>query len=110
MSIKTTGRELKAFWNDDSVWPGESHVDGVSLTVNGKDHGSEAVDVLADDDHVVLNDGYFCDENDEGESLLTVFRRWRKKQTVRTTLVEYPEGKLEEVKAALKAVGAKVIS
>lgn len=105
MSIKTTGMELKAFWNDESVWPADSYVDGVYLKVNGKDSDSEDIGVLNDSDQVVLEDGYFCDANDEGENLLTVFKRWRKKQTTTYLSVSCPKNLEEAVRAAIKAAG-----
>lgn len=107
--MKTTGAELKAFWKDESVWPGDSYVDGVYLKINGADGSSEDVEGMKDDDKIDLVDGYFCDQSDEGESLLTVFRRWRKKQATEMLLVEIPKGKLEELKTALKAIGGKVL-
>ncbi|GLF57956.1 hypothetical protein VNPA152081_18120 [Pseudomonas aeruginosa] len=105
MSIKTTGLELKAFWSDESVWPADSYVDGVHLKVNGQDDNSEDIEALNDADQVVLEDGYFCDANDEGENLLTVFKRWRKKQNTSYISASCPKELEEAVRAAIKAAG-----
>ncbi|MEZ6723129.1 hypothetical protein [Pseudomonas aeruginosa] len=105
MSIKTTGIELKSFWKDDSVWPDDSYVDGLYLKVNGQDADSEDIEALNDADQVVIEDGYFCDANDDGESLLTVFKRWRKKQTTVYISASCPKELEEAVRAAIKSAG-----
>lgn len=109
MSTKTTGIELKAFWDDPSAWPADSYVDGVHLKVNGVEKGSEDINELNDTDQVTIVDGYYCDPNDEGESLETVFRRWRKKRDTVYITVACRRGEEELVKAAAKAAGGRVV-
>lgn len=106
--MKTTGLELKNFWKDDTAWPSGSFVDGVYIKIDGRDGTSDEVETLDDSASVVLVDGYFCDPDGEGENLLTVFRRWRKKQNTEFALVEFPKGKIEELKLIMKSFGGNV--
>jgi len=53
-------------------------------------------------------DDEFWPDGDEGPSLETYFRRWRKKQTTTFLTVECDHTKLEAVKAAIKAAGGKI--
>ena len=113
MSVKTTGAELKRFYNDTEFWPEEAdyyHEDEV-IVVNGvepKDFETVNIEDLAGNDQVTLSGG--CVYNAPGEpSFETYFKRWRKKQATATLIVEAPKERAEEIAELIRNAGAKVI-
>ena len=106
MSIKTTGKEFKAYYSDPVFWPdGRFHDDG-RIIVNG-DEETDPMEA-ADDATIVIDGGTVYDGNysNEGESMQAHFRRWRKAQTVEFVVVEIPKGtsaQLHEFVKTLKA-------
>jgi hypothetical protein len=110
--IKTTGAEIKAFWNDQTYW-GECAVEEEVVTVNGKEIAEGEFDTrdLLDNDRVTIDGGFVWDQRDEFEfdcDLSTFFRRWRKQQTTAFLAVEVPKEKADAVRAAIVAAGGKV--
>lgn len=107
--IKTTGAEYKRFYNDPAAWPDDSWHEDETLIVNGDEWTLGVVDI-PDDAVINLSGGVvFGLPNGTEASLEAYFKRWRKRQTTTTFLVECDMDKVDEVKAAVKAAGGKVV-
>lgn len=119
MATKTTGAELKAFYNDDSYWQKDSgpvdddiwHEDLV-LKVNGVVQPSEfsiSVD-LKDEDQVIIVDGLIMSRQPEfkNRSFETFFKAWKKQQSIVYLAVTVPIEKMEAVRAAILAAGGTI--
>jgi|SRR5690554_2512159 hypothetical protein len=118
MATKTTGLELKTFYADEQYWnpviEGEQvelwHEE-LTLTVNGKKpDGEVAIESLADNDTVLLEYGSVLSAHPAGPTMSfeTFFKTWRKKQDTAYLSITVPKGKLDAVKAAVKAAGGKI--
>lgn len=109
--IKTTGAEYKRFYNDPTAWPDDSWYEDVELLVNGVELTPELGVVDIHDDAVINLSGgvVFGLPNGTETSVEAHFKRWRKRQTTTTFLVECDMDKVDEVKAAVKAAGGKVV-
>lgn len=113
MAAKTTGAEFKRFYDDPNIWPENGtiwHEEEV-VTVNGADSDSDCdFATIPDDASVVIEGGVvFGPEWDENNPTFEqYFKRWRKKQTTASLLVECDISKVDAVKAAIKAAGGRV--
>lgn len=119
MATKTSGAELKTFYNDDDYWlktPGSTSDDiwheDVVLMVNGVEQAEDfsITDDLKDEDQVTIVDGVIF-SNLEGfndRSFESFFKAWRKKQNTVYLSVTVPKDKLEAVRAAIKAAGGSI--
>jgi len=109
--IKTTGKEFKSFYEDDSVWIyGMYHEDEV-ITVDGKQREEYETDLMqiADASTMTISGGYVTNKNDdELGSLEGLFKKWKKKQTTAFLCVEIDLKKLEDLKVAVKNAGGKI--
>ncbi len=118
MATKTTGVELKAFYNDEDFW--KRSVDGkvwdiwhegLILLVNGQEQ-SEDFSIekdLQDDDAVTIPvGGLVYLPPDQDCSFESFFKKWRKQQNTAHLSVSVPKEKLEAVKAAIRAAGGSV--
>lgn len=121
MSINTTGRDFKRFYNDDAVWkpPGSkegAYFDDVAIYVDGndwEDTGKDYTDI-PDDAKVSFSGGsWYPDQTTaaqyEGRNFETVFKKWRKAQTHTTIIVEVALENIDAMKAAVTAAGGKVL-
>ena len=120
MPTKTTGNELKAFYNDDEYWrktpnSGSDDVwhEDLVLVVNGTEVGDDfsIQSDLMDGDQVTIMDG-FVTSNIAGfkeTSFESFFKAWRKKQNTAHLVVTAPKDKLEAVRAAILAAGGSVL-
>lgn len=107
--IKTLGAEFKRFYHDDQAWPDGAWHDDELLLVNG-DVWTQEVTEIPDDAIVNLSGGAVYDLPNGGEPSMELhFSRWRKRQTTTTILVECDLAKLDDVKAAVKAAGGRVL-
>ncbi|UBB18312.1 hypothetical protein [Comamonas odontotermitis] len=115
MTTKTTGAELKRFYNDPSFWlDGVWHEDVLILSKDGsqEDEISEIPDALA----VSIAGGVVFYSGpgrapwpgEDGTSFEAYFRRWRKTQNTAYGTLECPKDKLDAVLAAIKEAGGKV--
>lgn len=111
MALKTTGKELKAFLADDSIWPDASDNnvfhEEVTLMVGGVERDSDYLEKITDDEAVTITSGYvtsigLTQVDCTFESYL---KKWRKQQNTVFLSVSVPKDKLDSVKAAIKAVG-----
>ena len=107
--IKTTGSEFKRFYDDEASWPGGAWHEEETLLVNG-DEWSDGVTAIPDNAIVNLSGGVVLGlPHGTQTSLELHFSRWRKRQTTTTILVECDRAKLDDVKAAVKSAGGKVL-
>lgn len=110
MTAKTNGAEFKRFYADISIWPEDAYHDGELVLVDGVewDH-PDGYGVIPDSAKVQIEDGgvYFPDGKDC--SFEGYFKAWRKRQTVAVVMVECDKFKLDDVEAAVRAAGGKVL-
>lgn len=113
MTTKTTGLELKAFYNDATYWPEGVWHEDEALNVNGVDIGDTAdfeIIALSDTDIVKVTGGaMFNAMQDDIGSFEGQFKKWRKEQNTTTLLVRAPNAKLDDVRAAVKAAGGEIL-
>lgn len=115
MTTKTTGAELKRFYNDDSFWPGNNdanytwHEDEEVMLADGGI--VDDINELSDEAKVTVAGGMVFNNSWPAESepsFESYFKRWRKTQNIVSFVVDAPKDKLDAVKAAIKAAGGKV--
>jgi len=116
MATRTTGAELKRFYQDPEYWPqteGNTWHEDETITVNGEVmEPNFEIAGLADDAIVLVAGGIVFGPKwkaDNEPSFESYFKRWRKQQTTRSFAVECDESKLEAVMAAIKAAGGRVL-
>lgn len=115
MSVKLTGAEIKAFYADATFWPDGRWHEDESVSIEGIDQASgfEDVEDYLDEAKIVLEGGIVYDERighvSEVCSVESLFKRWRKAQTVSLVMIEVPKDlDAEKLSEALKSIGAKV--
>ena len=107
--IKTIGAEFKRFYDDETAWPDGAWHEDELLLVNGDEWEDWDIAEIPDNAIVKLSGGAVFDLPNGGEPSLELhFRRWRKRQTLTTILVECDLAKLDAIKAAIKAAGGTV--
>lgn len=116
MSTKTTGAELKRFYQDPTYWPqdnGNTWHDDETITVNGEVLDSAAdIDGIPDSAAVTLEGGIVFGPqwaSDNEPSFESYFKKWRKLQKTKSFVVECDESIFEAVMVAVKAAGGKVL-
>ena len=108
--IKASGAMFKRFYSDDSAWPEDSWHEDEELLVNGEIHGDGSFDDISDDATIVLSGGVvFGLPNGTETSMELHFKRWLKRQTTTVVLVECDQSAVDQVKAAVKAAGGRVL-
>ena len=108
--IKTSGAMFKRFYNDDSAWPEDSWHEDEELLVNGESIGDGSFDDIPDDAEVILSGGVvFGLPNGTETSMELHLKRWLKRQTTTVVLVECDHSAVDQVKAAVKAAGGRVL-
>jgi hypothetical protein len=111
MALKTTGKELKAFLADDSIWPDASDNnvfhEEVTLMVGGVERDSDYLSNINDDEAVTITGGYVSSVGlTEVDCTFEAYlKKWRKQQNTVYLSVSVPKDKAEAVKAAIKAAG-----
>lgn len=109
MTVKTTGAEFKAFYNDPEFWPDGYWHDDTVITFDGHEVADFTVDTSANATVVRIEAGMIFDGQDnELCSLETHFKRWRKKQSHAHVCVLVPKDKLGEIAALLKLHGCSI--
>lgn len=115
MTAKTTGAEIKRFYADPEFWPdddGSTYHDDELITVDGQSMDREAdIQEIPDAAVVSVSGGVVFSPKFDGNepSFETYFKRWRKKQSTVSIIVECDFDKRDTVIAAIKAAGGKVI-
>jgi hypothetical protein len=113
MTIKTTGAEFIKFYSDDSAWPGEKgevYHEDEKVLVNGDP--VEDFDSIPADAVVSIAGGFLVGpdwKHGEGPSFETYFKRWRKKQSTTSFVVECGVDKRDTVMSAVRQAGGRVI-
>ena len=126
MSIKCSGTEFLRFYNDKDWWfsdtspvkvgPDEATwYDDAVIEINGQsaDNIDIAFDLAIKPDDLVYIDGGCVFGKVVGKkepSFEAYFKRWMKAQTTTSFVAECPKDKLDEIVAAIKAAGGKVVS
>jgi len=108
MPIRTTGKQIKDFYNDGAFWPRDGCVtlEEELVSVNGIETDDLDTSQLKDDDVVILIGGSVDLGFREGRlPLLTYFRRWVKTQNTITIIVEADASIAEAVRLAIKRAG-----
>ena len=115
MATKTTGAELKKFYNDHTYWPnddGDTWHEEEIITINGEEQEDEVdFNTIRDDAVIKIEGGVIHSpkwEEGNNPSFEGYFRMWRKQQNVTFFLVECDLSKLDEVKAAIKSAGGRL--
>ncbi len=112
MTAKTTGAEFKRFYNDPELWPTDTYCEDEVVTVDGATVPEYEFDYTTVQDAAIVTvaggivQGPQFDGNEP--SFEAYFKRWKKKQTTATLIVECQLDKVDAVKAAIKAAGGKV--
>jgi len=107
--MKTTGAEFKRFYKDPEIWMGEAYHDDVDLTSDG-----EEVDInvdysdVSDNSIIEFTDGVIVYPCGKHVGFVSSFKKWQKKQTACTFIVECNIDLQEQVKLAVKKAGGKV--
>jgi hypothetical protein len=110
MSTKTTGLEFKKFMNDPSVWKGGRYLEEEEISVDGGEAGPvDDFDAINDSSVVVVHSGLIGNEDNDYEALEAEFRKWRKRQSTITLVVEVRSDKADKVKKAIKDAGGRVV-
>ena len=112
MTTKTTGEEFKRFYTTKELWEENDryHEDEI-VTVNGKEVDEYEFDYsdIPDEAIVTVHGGIVLGNGFDGDepSFEAYFKRWKKKQSTATIIVTCHVGKVDEIKAAIKAAGGK---
>ena len=110
--LKTTGKEFKKFYYDESYWPNEVWHDDETLLVDGAEWPWEQADVIEmpDTAEVQLDGGHVRELPDGQEmSFESYFMQWRKRQCTVRLLIEVPGEKQDAVLAAVTEAGGRLI-
>lgn len=112
MAVKITGAEWKRFYNDPEAWPEGAWHDDQEILVDGETiDGDYDLTKVPDAATLTLAGGvFFLKGTEEGPSLETHFKRWRKRQATEVFVVEVPREAAEAVRAAIAAAGGKVVA
>ena len=116
MPMKTTGAELRAFYNDDTYWQVSNDGNGADIWCDElvlEVNGVEAPDSfsinedLKDEDQVTITYGYVMSSNVDftDRSFESFFKAWRKKQDTVLLSVSVSKENVEAVRAAILAAG-----
>lgn len=110
MAVKMTGAEWNRFYADAEAWPDGAWHEDEEVTVDGK-APPEDFDFSSVPDAAMLTVAggvVYLKELEEGPSLEAHFKRWRKRQTTTTLVVDVPHETADAVRAAIAAAGGKV--
>lgn len=108
--IKTTGQELKKFWDceDVSIWPNGSQVDGMYWELNGIEQEDIDIHALKDTD-IVTFEGTMLYADERYADLAGVMRKWRKAQNEVTLVVQLPTEHQEAFETFLKGLKGRIV-
>lgn len=112
MVTKTTGAELKRFYADPEFWPDGIWHEDEEITIDGEDPPEDfEIEKVSDNAVCKIANGVVMGPQLEGKepSFETYFKRWKKKQTSTTLVVECDLMKLDEIKAAIMTAGGRVL-
>lgn len=113
--IKTTARELKAFMRDDwKSWSaGRYYEDGVfEIDGNEIDENRSEINLQRVKDSAqakILAGTVYNEDSDIVCALETLFKRWKKRQTHKTLVIEAPRDQIAAIKDFVKRVKGKIL-
>lgn len=114
MGVKTDGATFKRYYKDDSpeAWPPETYFDDDLILINGEEARDRDLAEVADTDLIEIQSGtvLISADPEKAVALTTHFRRWLKKQTTVTLLVEVARDKESACRVAVLSAGGRVIS
>lgn len=112
-NVKTTGAELKAFYQDSKFWPAGSVTEvwheEVSLIINGKTDHSPDINAIDDAAAVeILNGGVISNDDSVDEDFDSYFMKWKAEQTHTNVVCNIPKEKLEAFQALVAEFGGTI--
>lgn len=114
MGVKTDGATFKRYYTDTSpeAWPPETYFDDDLILVNGAEAIDRDLAEVADTDLIEIQAGtvLLCADPEKAVAMTTHFRRWLKKQTTVTLLVEVHRDYVDAMRNAVEAHNGKIIS
>ena len=108
MAVKTSGAELKAFFDDDSFWPSDTYYDGSMFVVDGAKYEDDLCKI-DDFANVVIDGVVVIERKDRRINLARFFNKWKERQTTETVVVEVQKSRVTELLDAVRLAGAKRI-
>lgn len=117
MPVTTSGAEFKRFYTDQGYWPEDAwHEDSITelIEVNGAKPESDVYHISDDDEVKILNGVVLLDwDGNKSTDFVAFFKKWlklqTKLQTTRTLRIEVNASKFDELMAAIKRLGGKVL-
>lgn len=112
--VNTSGAEIKAFWDDESVWGKDVEIEVQELVseVNGKRDEDMDVSALADEDQVtIITSSVYFINDDRHTTIEAMMKKWRSRQRIRHLSVTVDMDELHDLLDAIKAIkSAKVLT
>lgn len=111
MPVNTTGAELKAFYEDDSIWPEGAYHDEVMVSLDGVEMSDFDIELIPSDSKVKILYGYIHSNNldEESVSFESHFKKWRKNQKTSFLMVKVDNAIKDKVASAIKAAGGVIL-
>lgn len=102
--IKTTGKEFKEFYGDDTYWPSDMWVDDVHITADDMPFDTEDLDKLSDNAVVRIYRGivFYDQDGEKFISFTSFFKRWRDKRNSQTFIISVPHADVGILKTVVK--------
>jgi len=110
--LTMTGVEFKLFYEDPVVWGDDTFHDDTRILVNGADASDNDIDLSAIDDAalVVVECGEILKGLDGVPvDLVEAVTWWRVRQTSVQLSITVPRARVQELNAALKAMGLEAV-
>lgn len=110
MTVTLNGAQFKAFIDDDTYWRDGMWVEDDIVVVDGVEVENVDCDTLGDTQQIKVSEGVvMSDDGFEPMSYEIFIKRWLKKQTVKSVVIQFDISKTDEVMALLKQNGIKVL-
>lgn len=113
MAVKTTGAEFKRFYNDPAFWPDGAWHEDEEIEVDGSPISEDlAIEEVPDNAILKLTGGVVLglpNDDDDGVSLETHFKRWRKEQNTVSFVVECDKKDADVLKTTIRTFGGRVL-
>lgn len=111
MAIKLLGAEWKKFYLSEEMWPNGWYHEDAEIEVNGI-LSDNTVDLGTVEDTAIITVGggdVYDAECNLVESLASKLKKWRKGNNTTYMAVSIDTSKAEELKAAITALGGKIL-
>lgn len=111
MAVKATGREWKDFYEDDNFWPKGAWHEGEEIWIDGKWLEEFTPEELSDSSILTVKGGivYLSEDANDGPSLETFFKRWRKNRNTTIFIVEVSKECTDAMRALIVSAGGKIV-